>query len=75
MLSLAQSTASGRCSPNINRMITSYLQHGRKVLSIDQQFMDQPCIGIDNYQMFYQMTEHMITVHGFDNKYYLYYTM
>ena len=40
------------------------LQQGRKVLSIDQQFMDQPCIGIDNYQMFYQMTEHMITVHG-----------
>lgn len=51
-------------TPHINRMITSYLQHGRKVLSIDQQFMDQPCIGIDNYQMFYQMTEHMITVHG-----------
>lgn len=51
-------------TPYINRIIASYLKQGCKVLSIDQQFLDQPCIGIDNYRMFYQMTEHMITVHG-----------
>lgn len=51
-------------TPYIDRIIASYLRQGCKILSIDQQFMDQPCIGIDNYRMFYQMTEHMITVHG-----------
>lgn len=51
-------------TPYIDRMITTYLEHGRKVLSIDQQFMGQPCIGIDNYRMFYQIAEHMITAHG-----------
>lgn len=45
-------------------MISTYLQHNRKILSIDQQFMEQPSIGIDNYHMFYQIVEHMITVHG-----------
>lgn len=48
----------------INQVIANYLEHGCKVLCIDQQFYNQPCIGIDNYQMFYQMVEHMITVHG-----------
>lgn len=51
-------------APYIDRMISSYLQHSRNILSIDQQFMKQPFIGIDNYQMFYRMVEHMITVHG-----------
>lgn len=51
-------------TPYIDRVIASYLKHNRKILSIDQRFMDQPCIGIDNYHMFYQMVEHMITVHG-----------
>lgn len=48
----------------IDQVIANYLEHGCKVLCIDQQFYNQPCIGIDNYQMFYQMVEHMITMHG-----------
>ena len=51
-------------TPYIDRTIASYLRHGRKILSIDQQFMEQPCIGIDNYSMFYQITKHMIADHG-----------
>ena len=51
-------------TPYIDGIIAAYLRQGCKILSIDQQFMNQPCIGIDNYRMFYQMTEHMITVHG-----------
>lgn len=51
-------------APYVDRMISTYLRHNRKILSIDQQFMEQPCIGIDNYHMFYQIVEHMITVHG-----------
>ena len=50
--------------PYIDQLIRTYLEHDCKILCIDQQFMDQPCIGIDNYHMFYQMVEHMITVHG-----------
>ena len=51
-------------TPYIDGTIASYLRHGRKILSIDQQFMKQPCIGIDNYSMFYQITKHMIEDHG-----------
>lgn len=50
--------------PYIDQLVSTFLAHGCKILCIDQQFMDQPCIGIDNYHMFYQMVEHMITVHG-----------
>lgn len=48
----------------VDEVIAAYLEHGCKILCIDQQFFNQPCIGIDNYRMFYQMVDHMITVHG-----------
>lgn len=51
-------------TPYIDDTIASYLQHGRRILSIDQQYMKQPCIGIDNYSMFYQITKHMVENHG-----------
>ncbi len=50
--------------PVVEKIIHEYRAAGKKVLGIDQKFESASFIGIDNYQIFYEMVEHMITVHG-----------
>lgn len=50
--------------PVVEKILEQCRAYGKKVLSIDQRYEDASFIGIDNYQIFYDMVEHMITVHG-----------
>lgn len=49
--------------PEVEKLAKQYAASGKPVLCIDQVFGGQPCIGVDNYHSFYQVIEHMITVH------------
>ena len=50
--------------PVLQEITRQFAATGKKVLCIDQPFGDQPYIGIDNYTAFYELAEHLITVHN-----------
>ncbi len=49
--------------PVVEKIIERYKESGKHVLSIDQKYDGASFMGIDNYQIFYDMVEHMVTVH------------
>ena len=50
-------------APVVERLIAECKKYDRQVLSIEQKFEGVPAAGVDNYREFYQVVEHMITVH------------
>ncbi len=49
--------------PVVEKIIEQYKDSGKQILSIDQKYDGASFLGIDNYQIFYEMIEHMVTVH------------
>lgn len=47
----------------VTPLVEECVESGKPVLSIDRKFEGASLIGVDNYREFYQMVEHMITVH------------
>lgn len=48
----------------MEKLIGDWKEHGKPVLSIDQQLPGASFIGVDNYHAFYELVEHMVKVHG-----------
>ena len=48
----------------IEELIAEGMKQGKQMLSIERKFEGIPSAGVDNYREFYQLVEHMITVHG-----------
>lgn len=49
----------------MEKLIGDWKEHGKPVLSIDQQLPGASFIGVDNYHAFYELVEHMVKVHGY----------
>ncbi|MBR5800536.1 MAG: GGDEF domain-containing protein [Lachnospiraceae bacterium] len=47
----------------VEEKLREYRKSGKKILSIDQKYEGASFAGIDNYQIFYEMVEHMVTEH------------
>ena len=48
----------------VEEKLREYRKSGKKILSIDQKYEGASFAGIDNYQIFYEMVEHMVVEHG-----------
>lgn len=50
--------------PILEELLAKLAAEGKKILCIDNPYAGQPYIGIDNYRSFYDLVEHMISVHS-----------
>lgn len=48
----------------VSEMIAEYHRKGKKVLSIEQSLAGVPCAGVDNYDEFYRIVDHILTTHN-----------